>query len=325
MKRQVLLALFLIALGWFIFQLRGILTSVFISYIIMAALSPAVDTLKKRGLPNLLAVLIPYLSGLLIFFVLVFPLIPFTAQQVQSLITNLPIYVDQTAKTLGFGIDAKAIESAVSSGLSDVGKNAFQVTSKVFGGVFSLITILIVAFYLLLYQREFKHTIANLFHRDVRGKVYATLTLIDEKLGAWLRGQLILSLFIGTITWIVLTILGVPFALPLAILAGILEVIPTLGPTIAAIPAFIVAFTVSPTLGFFVVIAYIVIQLIENNILVPKIMERAVGLNPVIVILGVMIGANLMGVTGALLAIPFIALVIVLFTSLRKNFDENGD
>lgn len=324
MKRQVILALFLVTLAWFVFQTRAILMSIFISYIIMAALHPAVIYFKKRGLPHLLSVIIPYVATLIIAVVIVFPLIPFIVQQVQSLISNLPVYADQAAKSFGFGIDADAIEGAVSSEVANIGKNAVTVTGRVFGGIFSVVTILIVAFYLLLYHDEFKEFIVDIFHRNVRDRVRNTLTQIDDKLGAWLRGQIALSVFIWLLTWIVLSILGVPFALPLAILAGILEIIPTLGPTIAAIPAFIVALTISPTLGVFVLIAYIIIQLIENNILVPKIMQKAVGLNPVIVILGVMIGANLMGVLGALLSIPFIALLIVLFSSLKKNFDLNN-
>jgi predicted PurR-regulated permease PerM len=112
--------------------------------------------------------------------------------------------------------------------------------------------------------------------------------------------------------------LGLPYALPLALLAGILEVVPTLGPILSAIPAAAIAFTISPTLGFTIIIFYILLQALENQVLVPKIMEKAVGLNPVVVILGVMIGGNLMGISGALLAIPFISFLIVLFNSLNS-------
>ncbi len=127
-----------------------------------------------------------------------------------------------------------------------------------------------------------------------------------------------MCLFIGTLTWIGLSILQLPYVLPLALLAGILEIIPTLGPILSAIPAAAVAFTISPTLGFAVIIFYILLQMLENQVLVPKIMEKAVGLNPVIVILGVMIGGNLMGISGALLAIPFMSFLIVLFNSLNS-------
>ena len=134
-----------------------------------------------------------------------------------------------------------------------------------------------------------------------------------------MRGQLLLMLAIGLATFLGLILLGIPYALPLAILAGLLEIIPTLGPILAAVPAVIIALTISPGMAIVVVGLYIVIQMLENNILVPKIMQRAVGLNPVIVIIGVVIGANLLGVAGALLSIPFIALLAVLYRGFSSS------
>lgn len=288
----------------------------------MAALNPFATQLRNRRVPMVLSVAIPYLSTILIVFLLVFPLIPFIFSQVQSLLTSLPVFLNESGKAFGFSIDAKQIQSIVANELNNIGRNAFAVTSAVFGGVFSVLTILIVSFYLMLYHDKFKHRVAELFHKDLHQKIYSTLTRIDFKLGAWLRGQLVLMVFIGVLTWLTLTALGVPYALPLAILAGILEVIPTLGPTISAIPAVIVAITISPSLGLIVALSYFVIQMIENNFLVPKIMEKAVGLNPVFVILGVMIGASLMGITGALLSIPFLSFLIVLFKSIADVESE---
>ena len=138
-------------------------------------------------------------------------------------------------------------------------------------------------------------------------------------MGAWFRGQIVLSFSIGFLTWISLLILGLPFALPLALLAGILEIVPTIGPIISAIPAVIIALNISPTMALLVVLLYIIIQLLENNILVPRIMEKAVGLNPIVIILGVIIGSKLMGIAGALLAVPFISLVVVVISSVRDN------
>ena len=129
--------------------------------------------------------------------------------------------------------------------------------------------------------------------------------------------QVVLSLTIGVITWLALTILGIPFALPLAILAGFLEIIPTLGPIIAAIPATIVALAISPVMALSVIAVYIVIQLTENNFLVPKIMQKAVGLNPVVIIIAILVGSNLFGVIGALLSIPFVSAAIIVFRALK--------
>ena len=124
-----------------------------------------------------------------------------------------------------------------------------------------------------------------------------------------MRGQLILSLLIGTTTFIGLTLLGVEYALPLAIIAGLLEVVPVIGPIISGIPAVLVALTVSPLLAVLVGGLYLAIQQVESHVIVPQVMKRAVGLNPLLVILAVSVGTRLLGISGALLAVP-IAVVI---------------
>lgn len=318
LKNQVIFALFLIVFGWFIFQTRGILVSIFLSYIIMAALMPAVQFLKRRRLPNILAVLIPALGTLIILILIIFPLVPFFLGQISSLAADLPNSLDEAATSFGMTIDAQAVQDVVTREINSISRNAVVVTTKVFGGVFSALTVVIVSFYLLLYYDKFKKDIAKLFQKDERGFVEDLVEKINDKLGAWLRGQLTLSFFIGLITYVALSIMGLPYALPLALIAGLLEVIPTLGPTLAAIPAVIVALTINPPTALAIVVIYIIIQLLENNFLVPKIMQKAVGLNPVVVILGVMIGANLMGVAGALLSIPFISFILVLFQSVNS-------
>lgn len=317
LANQVILALFLIAFGWLLLQIRGIIMSIFLSYIFMAALLPAVEFLRRKGFPKLLSALLPFLGASILIFLIILPLIPFILSQTQQLIVGLPVYLDESAKMFGFTIDAGDINAFITRESANIGQNAISFTGKVFGGVFSSLTVIIISFYLLLYYDKFRHAIADLFHRDMRDHVLDTIEQVDIKLGSWLRGQILLSFSIGLMTWIFLTILQLPYALPLALLAGLLEIIPTLGPIISAIPAVIVALTISPTMGITVVLVYIVIQMVENNFLVPKIMQRAVGLNPIIVILAVMIGTNLMGVLGALLSIPFVSFLTVLFQSIN--------
>ena len=318
-KNQVLFALFIIFTAWFLFHIRDILFSLFLSYIIMAAVLPITQFLRRRRVPKLLSVLIPYFSIVLLLLLMIVPLIPFVIQQIDALILHFPKYLDQAAKFLGFQIDPKQLQNYLAGQLNNISSSAITVTTQVFGGIFTLITIFIVSLYLLLYNDDFKKKFAQLFHHRNHEKVLNTVSLVNEKLGAWLQGQVILSLSLGFITWIALTLLGVPFALPLALLAGILEVVPTLGPTLSAIPAVIVALTISPTLAIVIVVTYILIQMLENQLLVPKIMERAVGLNPIVVILGVTIGANLMGIVGALLSIPFISFILVVYKSLEAQ------
>jgi predicted PurR-regulated permease PerM len=319
LKNQLLLVLVLIVLGWLIIQIRDIITSLFLSYIIMAAVLPLVNFLRKKKFPKIVAVLIPYSAIIIAVTLLIIPLVPFVSAQIQSLAKGFPQYLDKSAAIVGFKIDPKQVNTYLTNELSSIGQDAVTVTGKVFGGFFSILTVFIISFYLLMYQDEFKKSFAALFHRDSRKSVLETMDKVNEKLGAWLRGQIILCLFIGVMTWVGLVLIGIPYPLPLALIAGMLEVVPTLGPIMSAVPAVVVALTVSPTLALIVVAMYIVIQALENHILVPNIMQKAVGLNPIIVILGITIGANLMGIPGALLSIPFISFIIVLFNSIEQR------
>lgn len=284
----------------------------------MAALMPAVHFLKRKKFPQILAVLIPYVAIVLLIFLLVVPLIPFVGGQITSLLNGFPKYLDQAATFFGIQLNQAQIQNYFSTEVGNIGKNAIGVTSRVFGGLLSVLTVLVVSFYFLNYSDVFKRKVAALFEVDDREHIKETLQLIDYKLGAWMRGQIVLCVVIGLATFIALSILQLPYALPLALIAGMLEVLPTLGPILSAVPAVIVALTISPAMAIAVVITYLLIQMLENNLLVPKIMQHAVGLNPVVVILSIMIGANLMGVVGALLAIPFVTFAIVVVNSLRK-------
>ena len=136
---------------------------------------------------------------------------------------------------------------------------------------------------------------------------------VQRKLGRWLQGQIVLGLIVGILVYLGLSILGVPYALFLAILAGILELIPIAGPLIALVPAAALAFVHSPLLGLLTVFLYGAIQQVENHILVPKVIQRVVGLNPVIVILALLVGGNLAGVVGIILAVPVTTVVVEIF------------
>lgn len=285
----------------------------------MAALSPSVEYLRKNKVPRPIAVVISYFATLALLVLLIIPLIPFVAAQVQSLFHRFPSYLNQAADLLGFDVNPAQINSFISSEFNSISKNAFDFTRRVFGGLFSVLTILVVSFYLLLDYTRIKRSIIGLFPKHSEPEVEAVLMRIEEKLGAWLRGQIVLSLSIGVLTYLALTILGLEFALPLALIAGILEIVPTIGPIISAIPAVIVALSVSPTMTLIVIAMYIVIQALENNILVPKIMQKAVGLNPIIIILSIIIGNELIGVLGALLSIPFVSMLVIIFDSLRSE------
>lgn len=285
----------------------------------MAALSPFSDFLTRKRIPRILSVLIPYTITIAVLVLLIFPLIPFFISQVQLLFSNFPKYINQVAKTFNLPIDANSIKNVFESDINALGKNALSVTGKIFSGFFSTFTVLVISFYLMSQREMLKKQFIALWPKKYQDQALKTTAQIENKIGWWLRGQLILSFTIGFFTWIGLSILGLPFALSLGLIAGILEIVPTIGPIVSAIPAVIVALTISPGLAVSVVIFYILLQMLENHILVPKIMQKAVGLNPIIIIIGVLIGSKFLGILGALLAVPFIAMVFILVRSLKPT------
>ena len=322
-QKEVLLTLLIIAAGWFITKTHSIWVAFFLAYIITSALLPFVSYLQKHKFYRIPAVIIPYISALIIIVFLITIVVNSFIPEIARFVANFPHLLNQSAKSLNIPIDGRTIQNYLSSDFTSVGSHAFTVTSQLFGSIFSLITIVIVSFYLLLYHEAFHLWVSDLFGPKYRKDAKKILIQVDEKLGAWLRGQLLLSVCIGVSIFIALSLIGIPYALPLGILAGLFEVLPTIGPTLAAIPSVIVALTISPSLAIITVILYICIQFLESHVLVPNIMQKAVGLNPVLVILGIGVGASLLGIPGALLAVPFISFITVIISGIQTVSRDN--
>jgi predicted PurR-regulated permease PerM len=177
--------------------------------------------------------------------------------------------------------------------------------------IFDCITVLILTFYLLVESEAIFAAFSRLVAREKRSRVVEVSRQISIKLSAWLTGQLMLAGTIGSSAAVALWALGVPYFYVLAVIAAVGEMIPVIGPFLSAIPAILVAFTVSTPTAIWVAIFWLVQQQVENNLLVPKIMERQVGVSPVVVIVALMIGGSMLGVIGAILAVPTAAILQV--------------
>lgn len=195
----------------------------------------------------------------------------------------------------------------------------FGAAAGLIGNVFSVIILIIFIFlasmYMSLEVHTYRHSLLSLVPLPYQGEIDQLFTRIGQTWSAFFRGQITLMLIIGVLSWVGLTILGVPGAISLAIVAGVLEIIPNLGPVIATIPAVIVALLqgstyldISPAwLALLVVIFYLLLQQLENSIIVPRVLGDAVGLSPLVVMTGVLVGTVAAGILGALLATPVIA------------------
>ncbi len=295
-KTVIFIAVFILGL-WSIYLIRELLLILFVAIIFMSALTPMVNFFVRLKLPKALSIALTYIiiigvsSGAIT--VILQPLI----EESSKLVVSLPQLSRQILSI------ANIDKSVFQSELTNFSKNVFTLTLAVFDNLLAIIFLLVVSFYMLLERDNLEQRLAALF-LGREEKVKKLIIRIEEKLGGWLRGQLVLSVVIGLLSYIGLALLGIPYALPLSLIAGVLEVIPVMGPIIAAIPAIVIAASISPVLGFGVAAMYLVIQQLENHLIVPQVMKRAVGLNPLVVILAIAIGSKLLGFAGALLAVP---------------------
>lgn len=330
-----------IALGilglWIIYLTLDILMLVAAAVFLAAALAPTVDKFEGHHIPRSLSMISIYiiLFGAITTIALI--VLPQVASQIGAIASNFPTAYSRIVgwlATLGLTDQATISQTVgeLSRGLTSATEGAVNTLFDIFGGIFSFFVVLIMTFYLVVDKESAKRTVAALpaqYHDHVI-KLYTSLS---QKIGRWLRAQLILMFLIGLITYIALSILnivgvnvfGLPsfeFALSLALIAGLLEFIPFLGPMLSAIPAILLAFAISPGMAVAVAFIYWFIQVFEGNVLTPNIMKRAVGLSPIVSIVVFLIGARIAGMAGAFLAIPIATAATVIIKDILSTSRE---
>lgn len=301
---------------WLLFQIKEVILLLFIAIILMSALAPLIETITKRKIPKVVAIAVSYLLIIALLAFLLFLIIIPLKNQTTSLVSALP----QTAERLlpSLGIDRSLLQQELSS----FSKSVLELSFALFSNILTVISVAVLTFYLLLDRDRLYHLLVSIVPGQ-KANTERLIHKIENKLGAWLRGQIILSLLIGTSYYILLFAFGISFALPLAIFAGFMEVIPVIGPIISALPAIVIGFSLSPTVGIGIALGCFVIQQLENHFIVPQLMKRAVGLNPLIVILAIAVGSKLLGIAGGLLAVPItVVLQVLLEEYLGINLDE---
>lgn len=191
----------------------------------------------------------------------------------------------------------------------------FSFISDIFGGIASFVIVLFITYYMVVDEGAIKRT-ATIAPKRHQAYLTALINRLQRQTGVWLRAQLILMGIIAVMTYCFLLIIGMPYALVLALFAGLMEFVPYLGPLLSAVPAVFLAYAISPQMAIVVAGTYYVIQLLENNIIVPKIMEKALGLSPIVSIVVFLVGARFAGIAGALFAIPIATVGMVLMQDL---------
>lgn len=346
-------SILLIAIGVFaVYHLRDKLILLFLGVFVAAVIDPGVEKLQHMGMPRGVAVLIHYVVALLVIFFLLFSFIPIIAKQLQDIATFISTEVDiflsnpqisvpllsnelnhrltmltqTTLQSLSINEFSDALQQ-MGQTLSTAAQGSILFVAKIAGSVakflVNLIIVLVFGFFIQLEKEHIIKWVVSFMPTKYRMYLHSKSEAMHTKIGQWARGELLLMLSIATLTFIALIILGMPYALTLAVLAGFCEFIPAVGPLIAAVPAVMIALSDKGLIYALIVAGvYYIIQWCENNLLVPLIMRRAVGLSPVAILFAMMVGISFPNtihpLVGIMLAIPITTILALFLVDWQK-------
>ncbi len=321
-----------LAAAFVFYLLRDIVLIILTSVVIASAVSPAANWFAKYKVPRVFAILLVYVIAFSViggtFFFFLPPLLTDFSDiafkipaQLNTLINNNPTW--SSMATLFGNFSTKfSVEEVVSSGLFDssLPQNAMDLTRAIFGSIFEFILIVVISFYLAVQ----KNGVENFLRVIIPGKkeeehVINLWKRTEVKIGLWMQGQLLLAVIIGALVFLGLTLFQVKYALTLAIIAAVFELIPIFGPILASVPAILFGFGDSTVLGLIMIGLYMIIQQFENHLLYPLVVKKIIGVNPLIVIISLLVGYELFGFLGMVLAVPLATLLMELISDIEKE------
>lgn len=329
----ILKVVLVLLLVFAMYYLRSILAMIFVAFMLASLMDPVADWFEKHKIPRGLAVLLILIVFLTIFVSIILLLVPPILEQIREFIRDFGGYWERISSSFaalerwgaeqGLSTNFQKSLETIEANLGKAITSIFSTVSGIFGGIITFVVVLVMTFYMVVEEGSIKRLLRNITPDETLPYLSQRLAAVKKKLGDWLRGEIILMFIVGLFVYVGLLILGVEYALVLGVFAGLTEIIPYVGPILGAIPAIFLALAESPLKAFFVIILYFIIQQVENHFLVPKVMQRAVGLNPIISIIALLIGAKLAGFVGILLAIPITTAASVFIKDFyRKERNE---
>ena len=355
-SRSVLFVFALLFLVWLAVQLQSVLVQVLLAVIVAAGMTPLVDRAARPyrlfggrfgtlAPPRAAVVLAVYLVLIAAIVHIGSVVIPPVVDDTEGLVRSIPSYVDDVEEwvlalpqrypflpTFGEADLASGLVAQIQGFVSQLGSQLSGLLGQTLtllrflvgflSGALNGIFVLVLALYITQDSERILRYLVAFMPQDRQDQVLQTAGRIGDRLGGWVRGQIALSAIIGTLTFIGLSLIGVRYAVLLALIAAVGEAIPLIGPIISAVPAVIVASFQSPLQGLLTLGLYILVQQLENNLIVPKVMERAVALHPLAVMLALLAGSELMGISGAILSVPVAAALSVLVREVRLERRE---
>lgn len=312
--------------------------AVIFSIVLAYLFNPLVDHLQERGLRRLHGVLAIYLGIIAIIFILAFIVVPNSTHEIRSLIQNMPdyfnnisdffdnIYYRYTA-TLGElppilqGVDSiineniNRIENFLTDGIRTIVRGVVTFFTK----IVSIVLTPILTLYFLVDKEMFIKRVKELIPKKYKEEILYLAREIDVSVSQFVRGRILLAIFVGIATTIVLLIMDIDFAIVIGFITGVSDIIPYIGPFLGFLPAVIFAFISSPIKAVWIGIIFVLIQWVENNILAPKIIGHRTGMHPLTVLLSLIIGGSLFGVIGMIFSVPMVAVIKIFYVFFREK------
>lgn len=318
---------FLLSL-WVVREIKNIIFMAFAAYIISLGLNRGINKLEKKlKLNHFLSTIIVYLLFVGFIFLIASFAIPPLVNELTTMVSSIKIPEDWQTSLFGnqVNFDINAL-SGLMEQFGDSIATAVNVVGSTFSGGFIVITTMIISLYLSLDKPQMMDHLSWITtDKKKLERAEDFVNEVDNQLGHWIRGQLILMTVVGTAVFLGTSLIGIPYALLLGVISFFLEIVPNIGPTVAAIPGVALAFAFLGWPGAVAaLVLYVVIQQLENNFIVPKIMKNNVDVNALTSILGILIGAKLFGVIGALLAIPIFIVIRTVYTNWLKYSGRDG-
>jgi len=313
---------------WFIYTVFDIVLMLFAAFIVASVVEPIARYLDKYKVPRALTVVLFYIFVLLIFAGVVGMMVEPITTQTRQLAAVVPGVINDLSEYTPLipRIDQEELINSLQSGLlgfsdniANIGINVFVGTRSVIAGVIGFLFVFVIALYLVVEKDALKKMARLLTPAEHYSYVASAIERAQRSVGRWVLGQLVMGLIVGTLVGLSMWIIGVPYALLLGVLAAVLEIIPSIGPFIAAIIGVLVALTQGWMIGLIALVTFTIIGQLENHVLIPNIMKRAVGLPPLVTIVAVILGARLLGVIGIILAVPTATIISIIVSDIAKG------
>lgn len=305
-----------------LYLIRDIVLMLVASIILAALFIPAVDWLEAKKISRLLSTLLLYLLLVLILVSTIFIVVPIFSSEFSFFTKKISLYYQDLRSLLG--PDQKILPenlmdfSVWNKSLGFLGQGVFSFIGSVANWIFACLMIFVLSFYITLEKKSLVKSLISFFPEKHHSFINKLLVLTQRDLSAWGFGMLIMVLAVGILTYIGLLILNLRFAFVLAVFAAVTEIIPWIGPFIGAVPAVFIALFQSPMTILLVILLYIIVQQIGNNVVAPIVLKKAVGLDPIVIITVLLIGARFGGIFGVIIAVPATAIIWIFVKEYLK-------